>query len=763
MMRKLATSLGIIILFLILTIPSAFQTANAASSPSIAEQVKALTDAGVLKGYDDGSLQLDAQVTRGQFIAFLVRALDLPPGDSGFKDVGTNHSLYPEISAAKKAGLLVGTLDGYALANQSVTRSDVAVMLDRAMQLKGDYTKKATLTYKDQAQIGRYAYESVQRMTYYGLIKGTEDNYFFPQKTATRGESIRFVYRFMDTLHLFSSDKEPITPPKPADSSEVVVPVNDYQYIKVRMNTRGVPLTYNKRTKDVHIRSADEHFYYHMGNASKPLGSLRVTLRKLDNGDVFVFTKFIHNGDNTYSASVIVPFHQSDNYTLAKYSSFGEVNQTHDGTFGVDKTSHPTGILSAKKGQAVTNEMMISKNYVSLHRQMKYANGDKSVLRELVNELESYKVYTDTARNLVTAHVNMSIRGKAISENWVLLSDKRLFADNTNRDNWFKRTIEQYTTINNWLTADGAYTKLPWSIEPSYQMGYGRNIGRMQGGVYLTAYNGNKERYFYDLVVNAIADLDVFSGGALTARKSPIFPTEYTSTWLKKAYGTTAPYFDTRLNENAALFLKNTSESLSIQELAGANFRYADYLVQQKKLGNTIPVTASSYLISDYYGLGNGQTKTHASLNHALGEMRFLLETYKQTKNDAYLKTAREIKAGIEHLHPKWIRSNGDLWYQVNPNLTFAGSDYPHLTLMDLLLSQNVFAETGIPRSAIFDELIRTKTKYMVANNVPIPSFAVQLLREQGFGGLINDKYKASTRKADVEKRPKDDLDLLAE
>ncbi|RJS59309.1 hypothetical protein CJ483_03850 [Bacillus sp. PK3_68] len=757
------TGLAVIVLFFMLFIQSSTSTARAASSPSLMEQVQALMDAGVMEGYHDGTLRLDSSVTRGQFVAFLVRALDLPSGDSGFKDVGPGSSLYKDISAAKKAGLLLGNAEGYALANDPVTRSDVAVMLDRAMQLKGEYPTKAALTYKDAADITRYAYESVQRMTHYGLIKGTADNYFLPKKIATRGESAVFVYRLMEKLDLFSGSKDPITIPKPVDSSEVVVPVNGYQYIKVRMNTRGVPLTYDKRTIDAHIRSTDYHYYYHMGNASKPLGSLRVTLRKLDNGDVFAFTKFIHNGSNTYSASVIVPFQQSDNYSLAKYNTFGQVDQKHDDTFGVDKTSHPTGILSAKKGNTVVNEMMIGKNYISLHRQHNYPTGDKSVLRELIEERESYQMYTDKARNLVTTHVNLSVRSKAISENWILLSDKRLFANDKNRNDWFKRTISQYTTINNWLTADGAYTKLPWSIEPGYKMGYGRNITRLQGGVYLTAYTGNKERYFYDLVINAVADLDVFSSGAITAGKNPIFPTEYTSSLLKKTYGLTAPYVDTRLNENAALFLKNTSESLSIRELQGTNIRYADYLVKQKSLGNIIPITASSYLIADYYGIGNNHAKTHASLNHALGEMRFLLETYKQTNHPAYLKTAREIKAGIEALHPKWIRSNGDLWYRVSPAKAFGGDDYPHLTLADLLLSQNIFAETGIPRSIIFDEMIRSKTKYMVNNKVPIPAFIVQLLREQGFGSLINSTYQSSTNKADIEKRPKDSLDLLAE
>ncbi|WP_338751647.1 hypothetical protein [Bacillus sp. FJAT-52991] len=528
------------------------------------------------------------------------------------------------------------------------------------------------------------------------------------------------------------------------NSSEVTIPIDDKQYIKVRMNTNEVPLTYHKRTTDVHIRSTDTHYYYHMGDPSKPLGSMRVTLRKLDNGDVFVFTKFVNNSNSDYSASVIMPFQQSDHYTLTKYESYGKVNQTHDSTFGVDPTSHPIGILSTKKGNATTNEVMMGKNYVSLHRQQNYSNGQKSVLREFKDEYESYQIYEDKEKNLITSHLNMSVKGKSISENWALISQKPLFASATNRDEWFKRTIKEYRVINKWLTADGAYTKLPWSIEPSYKMGFGRSIGNLEGSIYLDAYSENKERYFYDLVINSIADLDTLSKGALTAGKSPIFLTEYTSTYLKEPYGFTAPYVDTRHNEKAALFLKNSSEILNIPELKNVNLRYADFLVDQKEAKNVINITPSGYLIADYYS-PESKVITHASLNHALGEMRLLLETYQQTNNPVYLNTAQEIQAGIENLYPGWIRSNGDLWYHIDAKKNFGGTDYTWLTLMDLLLNQKELEEVGLSRSPIFDKMIRSKATYLVDNKIAIKPEIISLLKEQGFDDLANRAISAET------------------
>ncbi|MCZ2257595.1 S-layer homology domain-containing protein [Sporosarcina sp. G11-34] len=764
-MQKVSSGFIVFLSFILFSFHVSAQALTDISDHWAKEEIEALVEKEVIYGFKDDTFQPDAAVTRGQFLAYIVRALELPEGTSAFKDVSPSSSLYKDIAAAKKAGLIFGTAEGLALASEPVTRADVAVMLDRAMQLKGNYSSSTPILFKDAVSIGKYAYESVERMTHYGLIYGRSNNTFEPQAVATRGEAAVFINRMLKKLDE-PIVEEDIEIPKPIDNQEVIIPIDNQQYVKVRMDTKGVPLNYDKRTTTTHMLSTDYHYYYHIGYTASPLGSLRVTLRKLDNGDTFVFTKFIYNGDNVYRASVTLPFHKATDYSLTKYESFGKVNQAHNGTFGVDKTSHPTGILSVKNGSRITNEVMMGKNYISHHRQQNYSGGS-SVLRELFEERESYSINTDAKKNIVTATMNVSIQPKAISESWALLSKEQLFASTANRDTWFKRTIAEYSSINNWLTADGAYTKLPWSIEPGYKMGYGRNIGRLQGGIYLTMYNGNKERYYRNLVVNSIADLDVLSNGAITAGKTPIFKTEYTSTWLKTPYGLTAPYVDTRMNENAALFLKNVSKSLSIDQLKNANLSYADLLVSQGELGNVIRVTPSSHLIPDYFGLGNQKTKTHVSLNHALGEMRFLLETYKQTGDEKYAKTARQLKAAIEYLHPRWIRSNGDLWYQVNPDLTFAGGDYDNLTLMDLLLSQNIFAETGIPRSAIFDEMIRSKTKYLVKENKSMTSPIIKLLQDQGFGNLLNRTYtanlKTESNEEHSEELPKSTLELLAE
>ena len=64
----------------------------------------------------------------------------------------------------------------------------------------------------------------------------------------------------------------------------------------------------------------------------------------------------------------------------------------------------------------------------------------------------------------------------------------------------------------------------------------------------------------------------------------------------------------------------------------------------QKQRGNVIE-TENGYYIADYYS-ENQMKKTHVSLNHALGEMNFLLQTYEDSQNQEYLDTAFHDQKG---------------------------------------------------------------------------------------------------------------------
>ncbi|WP_285395290.1 hypothetical protein [Lysinibacillus sp. fls2-241-R2A-57] len=497
---------------------------------------------------------------------------------------------------------------------------------------------------------------------------------------------------------------------------------------QLHLEANGLLLQKTTSSNKTYIRSMDQTTVYDLFEDGENLGSIKVTVREIDNGDFFIFTQLQNKSSKGYSASISYPISGNVQYDLIDFER-QEIQHEHDNVSGVDPTSYPIGLLKVNENENLVTNMMISRNYVTKELIKKYENGDKSVVRELTSENKNLNLIKDN--NGLTVTLPLHSVGNDLSENWVLVAQEPLFKKEQALDEWISQSTKHYKEINKWYTAEGPYTKLPWSIEPETKLGYGRNLVRVQDKKALNYYETTQERYFYDLLLNSIANLFIFQGD-----KKGLWETEYTSTWLKKDYGINAPYIDTRHNEKIALFLKEAGNILDIKELKNSTIIYADFLVNQAKNGNIIEVPKGGYLVTDYYSPKQAK-KTHVSLNHALGEMNFLLETYQQTKEESYIDVARNMRRGVESIGEKWLRENGDVWYQVNGDFTFEGTDYPLLTLEDLLKSQQTWEAVGEKRSEIFDRLIRSKTQYLVESKQEILRPVAISLINQGFGDII--------------------------
>ncbi|TQR36043.1 hypothetical protein C7Y47_07130 [Lysinibacillus sphaericus] len=497
---------------------------------------------------------------------------------------------------------------------------------------------------------------------------------------------------------------------------------------QLHLEASGLLLQKTNSSNKSYIRSTDQTTIYNLFEDGENMGSIKVTVREIDNGDFFIFTQLQNKSSKGYSASISYPISGNIKYNLTDFER-QEIQHEHDHVYGVDPTTYPIGLLTVKEHENLVTNMMISRNYISKELKTNYENGDKSVVRELTSENKDLKLMHDD--NGLTVTLPLQSVGNDVSENWLLLSKEPLFKKEEARDEWISQSTKQYKETNKWYTAEGPYSKLPWSIEPETKLGYGRNLVRVQDKKALNYYETTQERYFYDLLLNSVANLFIFQGD-----NKGLWETEYTSTWLKKDYGIQAPYTDTRHNENVALFLKKTGDMLDIKELKNSTITYADFLVDQTKNGNIIEVPEGGYLVTDYYSPQQTK-KTHTSLNHALGEMNFLLESYQQTKEESYLDVARNMRRGIENIGEKWLRENGDVWYQVNGDFTFDGTDYPLLTLGDLLKSQQSWEAVGEKRSEMFDQLIRSKAQYLVESKQEILRPVADLLINQEFGYII--------------------------
>ncbi|RAU96538.1 choice-of-anchor I family protein [Paenibacillus sp. YN15] len=155
----------------------------------------------VIDGQAPGRFAPDAQVTRGEFAALLVRALGLAPDASavsGVKDLTGSEWYAGALGAAVKAGLLDGFEDGTLRGEANITRAQMAVMMSRALKAAGKPAPSGSgAAFADQGEIPAWAADAVASGAAAGLVEGTSGNRFAPASQATRGEAAAMLKRLL--------------------------------------------------------------------------------------------------------------------------------------------------------------------------------------------------------------------------------------------------------------------------------------------------------------------------------------------------------------------------------------------------------------------------------------------------------------------------------------------------------------------------------------------------------------------------------------
>jgi hypothetical protein len=507
--------------------------------------------------------------------------------------------------------------------------------------------------------------------------------------------------------------------------SSIDVALNDKLELKLTTLDGKLELVDEKKSSSLNLYEDASSLFNVTKKSSNALLDGSVTVRKLNNEDLLVFTSIENKSDQPKSIDFSMTLPQTNRYSLVDWDQ-RKVDHPHDGNTGIDETTQPIGLFSFQHYDNPRYEVVLGKQYTSLPVTKDYSNGLHSQLREIVSEKKKYQI----AQQASSTTLNFTLKASKgeISEQWFMLSKEKLFSTKDELQSWIDYHLDSYKEANTWMTKSGPMKKLPWSIEPYTKKGYGRNLGVMVDREAIDRYLEVHERYYHNLTINSVASLMEYR----KQKDTTIWETEYTSTWLKKAYGLTAPYIDTRHNEFIALYLKKVGDELNIPQLQKAQLTYGDYLLEQIKIGNVIK-TKNGVLISDYFSPYDVGQKTHASLNHILGGANLLLDCYIQSGEEKYLHAAVQIETGIEDLGEKWVRDNGDLWYQVNPDLTFAGNDYEQLTLLDLLKHQKKLKQAGLERSTFMDDLISFKLKYLQNKKIELIPDVQQELKSQGF------------------------------
>ncbi len=161
------------------------------------EHVQALSDAGIINGFPDGSFKPEASVTRAETIKMIVvlvgASLEVEAGDA-FGDVNSTDWFAPYVNAGVANGYIFGNEAGNFNPNDNITREDVCVILYRALKLDGDASEA---DFTDSEEISSYAKEAVAKLVAAGIVQGDDNGAFNPGKAITRGEIATLLSRAM--------------------------------------------------------------------------------------------------------------------------------------------------------------------------------------------------------------------------------------------------------------------------------------------------------------------------------------------------------------------------------------------------------------------------------------------------------------------------------------------------------------------------------------------------------------------------------------
>ncbi|MFC3803325.1 S-layer homology domain-containing protein [Cohnella sp. GCM10012308] len=173
------------------------------------EDVELLASKLIVQGVSDTRFSPGGTVTRAEFLTLLVRALgirtDADATALSFADVPSSAWYASEVAAGVKAGLVKGLDSDRFDPNGTVTREQMAVMLDNALTLAGEQNSESAAVsgivgFADENRISPWARAATRRVAEAGIVQGTADGRFEPQANATRAEAAAMLKRFLLTV-----------------------------------------------------------------------------------------------------------------------------------------------------------------------------------------------------------------------------------------------------------------------------------------------------------------------------------------------------------------------------------------------------------------------------------------------------------------------------------------------------------------------------------------------------------------------------------
>lgn len=169
------------------------------------EGITALHEAGVIKGFPDGTFKPNQNVTRGQAAKIIAGVLGLDTQkveNPKFADIPTSHQYYGPIAALAALDAIEIYEDNTIEPNETITRGELAFMIAQALGLEAE----GDSPFKDVPADNDYAY-FVTALYEAGIAQGLSETQFGVDQNVKRGQLATFILNAVNTL-----TEEPETP-----------------------------------------------------------------------------------------------------------------------------------------------------------------------------------------------------------------------------------------------------------------------------------------------------------------------------------------------------------------------------------------------------------------------------------------------------------------------------------------------------------------------------------------------------------------------
>ena len=155
---------------------------------------------GIIQGKEDGDFHPDETVTRAEWVAMAVRALEVEEHayQGGFVDVSAAAWYADAVQTALDIGLVSSAQEFRP--DDLVTREEMSkilsIMAKRILVIK-DLPQGYQADFTDMDEVSKWAVEYVNQVQFAGLMTGMEDGSFQPQGNATRAEAATVIDRML--------------------------------------------------------------------------------------------------------------------------------------------------------------------------------------------------------------------------------------------------------------------------------------------------------------------------------------------------------------------------------------------------------------------------------------------------------------------------------------------------------------------------------------------------------------------------------------